>query len=137
MSINDLSTVNAVLNSISFVLLITGYRFIKRGNWQSHKKTMLSALAASALFLISYLFYHYHVGSVPYPHHDWRRLVYFIILVPHIILAGVMVPFILIAVWQAFRENYQKHRRIARWVFPMWLYVSVSGVVVYFMLYHW
>jgi uncharacterized membrane protein YozB (DUF420 family) len=96
---------------------------------------MVSALVSSAVFLICYLFYHSQVGSVPYPHHDWTRPVYFTVLIPHIILAAVMSPFILMAVWFAFREQFEKHRKIVRWLWPVWMYVSVSGVVIYLMLY--
>ena len=96
---------------------------------------MLSALATSILFLTSYLIYHFNVGSVPYPHHDWTRPVYFSILIPHTILATVMTPFIIIAVWRALHEDYEKHKKIVRWVWPVWMFVSVTGVIVYLMLY--
>lgn len=97
---------------------------------------MLSALITSILFLTSYLIYHYQVGSIPYPHHDWTRPLYFAILIPHIILAALMVPFIITIVWWAFRENFEKHRRLAKFVWPVWMFVSVSGIIVYLMLYH-
>jgi len=135
MNISDLSSVNAILNSISTVLLIIGYIQIKKQHRENHKKIMLGALGVSALFLTSYLIYHYYVGSVPYPHYDWTRSLYFAILIPHVILAALMTPFILIAVWFALREKFDKHRRLARWVFPVWLFVSLSGVAVYVMLY--
>lgn len=135
MNISDLSTVNAILNAISTILLITGYIQIKKQHRENHKKIMLGALAVSALFLTSYLIYHLYVGSVPYPYYDWTRPLYFIILVPHVILAALMTPFILLAVWFALHEKFDKHRRLARWVFPVWLFVSLSGVVVYVMLY--
>jgi putative membrane protein len=136
LDIGILSSVNALLNTFSAVLLISGYIKIRKHQREIHKRFMLSALAVSALFLISYLVYHYYVGSVPYPYYDWTRPLYFIILIPHIILAGLMTPFILITVWLALSRKYSKHRRLARWVFPVWLYVSVSGVLVYLMLYH-
>lgn len=136
MKITDLSTLNAVLNAISALLLIIGYRYIKRGEQEKHKRFMIAALVSSALFLTSYLIYHYNVGSVPYPYHDWTRPVYFIILIPHVILAAVMTPFILIAVWFALRERFDRHRRLVRWVWPVWIYVSISGVIIYLMLYH-
>lgn len=98
---------------------------------------MITALVTSALFLTSYLIYHFNVGSVPYPLNDWTRPVYFTILIPHTILATVMTPFILIAVWQALKSNFEKHKKIVHWVWPVWMFVSVSGVAVYFMLYHW
>ena len=135
MSAGDLPTLNAALNMTSAVLLTFGYINIRRGKQETHKKFMISALISSALFLTSYLIYHYQVGSVPYPYHDWTRTVYLIVLVPHIILAALMVPFILVMVWWAFRERFDRHRRIARWVWPVWMYVSVSGVTVYLMLY--
>ncbi|MBD3169904.1 MAG: DUF420 domain-containing protein [candidate division Zixibacteria bacterium] len=135
MNASYLPTLNAVLNSISFILLLIGYSYIRKGNPGAHKKLMLSALVSSAVFLTSYLIYHYNVGSVPYPYHDWTRPVYFIILVPHIILAALMTPFILVAVVYALRGNFQKHRKIARWVFPVWIFVSISGVIIYLMLY--
>lgn len=135
MSVNDLPTLNAVLNIISATFLTLGFIQIKNGNQAKHKKMMLSALVSSGLFLISYLIYHYYVGSVPYPHHDWTRPLYFIILIPHVILAGLMTPFIFTIVIMAFRENFAKHRRLAKIVWPVWMFVSISGVIVYLMLY--
>ena len=135
MSISDLPTVNAVLNSISTILLATGFIFIKKGKRELHKKIMLTALVSSLLFLTSYLYYHYQVGSIPYPYFDWTRWLYFVILIPHVILAGVMAPFIILAVWHALHDNFEKHKRLVRWVFPVWMYVSVTGVVIYVMLY--
>ena len=135
MDFGFLAHVNAVLNTTSAVFLLAGFLQIKKGHQATHKKLMLTALVSSALFLTSYLIYHYEVGSVPYPHQDWTRPVYFAILVPHVILAAVMVPFILLMVWWALRDAFDKHRRLARWVWPVWMFVSVSGVVVYLMLY--
>ncbi len=135
MSVTDLPTLNATLNLISAVFLALGYVFIKQGRPERHKKMMVAALITSALFLTSYLIYHYAVGSVPYPHHDWTRPVYFAILIPHVILAALMVPFVLMAVYFALRERYDKHTRITRWLWPVWMFVSISGVVVYLMLY--
>jgi uncharacterized membrane protein YozB (DUF420 family) len=117
------------------MLLLIGYLNIKRGNRHTHKKFMIGALVSSVLFLVSYLFYHAEVGSVPYPYFDWTRPIYYIILVPHVILAAVMVPFILLAVWHAWKERFEKHIKITRWVWPVWMYVSVSGVLIYIMLY--
>lgn len=135
MSVTDLPTLNAVLNAVSTVFLSLGYVQIRRGNQSTHQKLMISALVTSALFLTSYLIYHYQVGSVPYPYHDWTRPVYFAILVPHVILAAVMTPFIVGLVWLALTKRFERHRRLARWVWPVWMFVSVSGVVVYLMLY--
>lgn len=131
-----LSTVNASLNTLSGILLLAGFIHIKKGNIQTHKKWMIAAFVTSVVFLISYLIYHYEVGSVPYPHYDWTRPIYFAILIPHIILAAVMMPFILALLWFAWREKFDKHRALARWVWPVWMFVSVGGVVIYLMLYH-
>ncbi len=136
MNISDLSTLNALLNAVSATLLIAGYRYIKKGEQEKHKQFMVGALVVSALFLTSYLIYHYYVGSVPYPHHDWTRPVYFIILIPHVLLAGIMTPFILVAVWFALKTQFERHRKLVKWVWPVWIYVSLSGVVIYLMLYH-
>ena len=135
MSISDLPTVNAVLNGISVILLTIGYVHIKRDNRLTHKKFMIAAVISSAVFLTTYLIYHYHAGSVPYPYHDWTRPVYFVILIPHIILAAVMVPFILAALYFAFKAKFDKHRKIVRWIWPVWMFVSISGIAVYLMLY--
>jgi putative membrane protein len=135
MTVHDLPTLNAALNFISGTLLLAGYIQIKKGNRSVHKKIMLSALFSSLLFLTSYVIYHVQVGSVPYPYHDWTRAVYFIILVPHVILAAVMTPFIVTAVWFAWHERYDKHKRLVHWVWPVWMFVSVSGVTIYWMLY--
>lgn len=97
---------------------------------------MLSAFTTSTLFLISYLIYHYHVGSVPFQGQGWLRAVYFAVLVSHTILAVLIVPLVLITLTRALKENFDRHKRIARWTFPLWLYVSITGVIVYWMLYH-
>jgi putative membrane protein len=131
-----LSHVNASLNFISAVLLAFGYVAIKRGKQERHRKFMIAALISSALFLTSYLIYHANVGSVPYPHHDWTRPVYFTILIPHVTLAGLMVPFIIAAVYFALEGKFRQHTRITRWLWPVWMFVSISGVIVYVMLYH-
>ncbi len=136
MTASFLPTLNAILNFISVVFLTLGYIQIRKKNIAAHKRLMLSALITSILFLTSYLIYHYQVGSIPYPHHDWTRPLYFAILIPHIILAALMVPFIITIVWWAFRENFEKHRRLAKFVWPVWMFVSVSGIIVYLMLYH-
>ena len=135
MSVTDLPALNATLNAISFVLLVTGYVFIRRGDRQSHKRCMLSALAVSGLFLTSYVIYHVQVGSVPFKGTGWIRTVYFAVLIPHVILAAAIVPLILVTVSRGLSAKYDKHRRIARWTLPLWLYVSITGVIVYVMLY--
>jgi putative membrane protein len=128
-------TLNAILNAVAACLLLVGFIMIKRGRHNTHKTFMLAALVASAAFLISYLIYHQQAGSVPYPYHDWTRPIYFAILIPHVILAAVMVPFIILAVVHAYRGRFDRHRRITRWLWWVWMFVSVSGVAIYLMLY--
>jgi putative membrane protein len=135
MSVTDLPALNATLNTISTVLLITGWVFIRRGDRRKHKACMIAALITSALFLTSYVIYHAQVGSVPFRRTGWIRTVYFSVLIPHVILAAAVVPPILITVSRGLSAKYDKHRRIARWTLPIWLYVSVTGVIVYLMLY--
>jgi uncharacterized membrane protein YozB (DUF420 family) len=135
MTVTDLPTLNACLNLTATVCLLFGYVFIKRGNRVVHKRFMLAALIASALFLISYVIYHAEVGSVPYGHYDWTRPLYFAILMPHVVLAALQTPFIVTLVVFAFRERFDRHRRLARIVWPVWIFVSVSGVTIYAMLY--
>ena len=135
MSVTDLPTLNAGLNILCTLLLVRGYLQIRRGARQAHQKSMLAALVCSVLFLCSYLIYHVQVGSVPYPHYDWTRPLYFAVLIPHVILAALMVPFVALVVWRAYNRDFARHRRLARWVWPTWMFVSVSGVVVYLMLY--
>ena len=137
MTIQDLPTLNASLNSIAAFLLLSGYIAIKKNKKILHRNLMISALVVSAVFLTSYLIYHYHVPSKKFPDLGWIKTVYLLILVPHIILAAVMVPMILKTFWHAYRQDWEKHKKIARLTFPIWMYVSVTGVIVYFMLYHW
>jgi len=134
-SVAQLPTLNAALNTLSAVLLFTGYLYIRSKNRSAHRVCMLSAFASSILFLISYLIYHYHVGSVPFKGQGWIRPIYFTILLTHTILAVTVVPLALVTLSRALRERFDAHRRIARWTLPIWLYVSVTGVVVYLMLY--
>lgn len=135
MSISDLPTLNAILNSISATFLFAGYYFIKQKKELIHKRLMISATVMSALFLVSYLIYHYAVGSVPYPYHDWTRPLYFAILIPHVMLAAVMAPFIIALLYLALRKRFDKHRRLARFIWPVWIFVSLSGITIYLMLY--
>jgi uncharacterized membrane protein YozB (DUF420 family) len=134
-SISQLPSLNAALNSLSAVLLLTGYLYIRARNRSAHRACMLSAFASSILFLISYLIYHYHVGSVPFKGQGWIRPLYFTILLTHTTLAVAVVPLALVTLNRALHERFDAHRRIARWALPIWLYVSVTGVVVYLMLY--
>ena len=126
---------DASLNGTSAVLLLTGRSLIKRGNMVAHRSVMITALVSSSLFLASYLYYHWHVGSVHFQGQGWARPVYFSILISHTILAAVIVPMIIITLSRALRERFDRHRAIARWTYPLWLYVSVTGVVIYVMLY--
>ena len=135
-SISDLPTINAALNGTSAVLIGTGVYFIKRKNIQAHKACMIGALAVSTLFLTSYLTYHYNVGSVRFTKSGWMRDIYFPLLISHTILAGVVLPLVLRTAFLAFKGRFPSHMRIAKWTFPTWMYVSVTGVVVYLMLYH-
>jgi uncharacterized membrane protein YozB (DUF420 family) len=136
LSMEMMPTLNAGLNALSACFLVLGYVYIRRGQQQHHQRSMVVALCCSALFLGSYLVYHYHVGSVPYPHRDWTRPLYFAILVPHVVLAALVVPFVLVLVWHAWRGRFDRHKKLARWVWPVWIFVSASGVLVYLMLYH-
>jgi uncharacterized membrane protein YozB (DUF420 family) len=129
--------INATTNGISALLLVTGRILIKRGHRDAHRAVMLAALFSSSVFLSSYLYYHYHVGSVHFQGQGFWRPVYFALLISHVILAAAIVPMILITLSRALRGRFDQHRAIARWTFPLWLYVSVTGVIVYFMLYHW
>lgn len=129
------ATLNAFLNALSAGLLLAGRIRIARNDMQGHKRIMLMALTTSAMFLISYVIYHAQVGSVPYPHHDWTRILYFVNLIPHVILAALMVPFIIAAVTFALKNDFARHTKLTVWVWPVWMYVSVSGVIVYTMLY--
>jgi uncharacterized membrane protein YozB (DUF420 family) len=129
--------INASLNGTTTVLLVTGRWLISKGQVAAHKLIMITAVVTSTLFLISYLYYHFHVGSVHFQGTGWSRPVYFTILISHVILAAAIVPLVIITLTRALRERFDKHRAIARWTFPLWLYVSVTGVLVYFMLYQW
>jgi putative membrane protein len=131
-----LPTLNALLNSTSAVFLLVGHRFIKRGNTQSHKKCMIGAVCTSVLFLISYLTYHYFHGTTRFLGEGWIRPVYFTILTSHTILAAGIVPLVIVTLRRGLKEIFDKHKRIARWTYPLWLYVSVTGVIIYVMLYH-
>ena len=135
MSLTDLPTLNAFLNATAAVLLTAGYLQIRAGHIQTHKKLMISAFTVSVLFLVSYLVYHSQVGSVPYQKTGPIRTVYFAILISHSILAA-LVPFLaIVTLRRGLKNRIPKHRQIARWTLPIWLYVSVTGVVVYLMLY--
>ena len=127
---------NAILNSTSAILLLAGFRFIRRGRIQAHRNCQVTAVVTSTLFLVSYLTYHYYHGATKFLGQGLVRPFYFTLLLTHTVLAIVIVPFILITLYRAARGDFIRHRRIARWTLPLWLYVSVTGVLVYLMLYH-
>jgi putative membrane protein len=128
-------SVNAALNATSALLLVVGWRFVRRGEIARHRACMLTAFVLSALFLVGYLVHHARAGSVPFEGTGTLRRVYFGLLVPHIVLSAVVLPMALATIWHGWHGNVAAHRRIARWTLPLWLYVSASGVAVYWMLY--
>jgi uncharacterized membrane protein YozB (DUF420 family) len=134
-SISDLPALNATLNAVSAVFLSAGYILIRRGHRATHKKCMLAALAASTAFLTSYVVYHVETGSRSFPGHGTIRIVYFVILVSHVLLAATILPLALTTTARGLRAQYGRHVKVARWTLPIWLYVSVTGVVIYVMLY--
>ena len=135
MTIHDLPAVNATLNAAAAVLLMWGYILIRRRSIAAHRKVMLAAFATSSVFLACYLIYHFNVGSVRFPRTGTIRTVYLSILATHTALAVTVPPLAIITLSRGLRERFDRHRRIARWTLPVWLYVSVTGVVVYWMLY--
>jgi uncharacterized membrane protein YozB (DUF420 family) len=134
-TVSDLPALNAALNATCAVLLVIGWTLIKRGRIRQHRAVMIAAVSTSALFLISYLIYHAQVGSVRFTGTGAIRTVYFTVLLTHTVLAAVIVPMVLITLSRGLSGRYDPHRRIARWTMPIWLYVSVTGVIVYLMLY--
>jgi uncharacterized membrane protein YozB (DUF420 family) len=134
-SIASLPLVNAILNGIATVLLVTGYICIRRRRITAHRTSMIAAFATSVLFLISYLIYHAHTGSRPFPGRGPIRTVYFAILISHVVLAAVIPPLAGVTLWRGLRGRFDRHVPLARWTLPLWLYVSVTGIVVYLMLY--
>src|SRR5690606_2670413 len=135
MNWRDLPTLNATLNATAAVLLVIGWRLIVARRVEAHRRTMLAAFACSTLFLVSYLTYHYQVGSVRFPGTGGARTLYLAILLSHTMLAAVVPVLALITLSRALARRFDRHRRIARWTLPIWLYVSLSGVAVYWMLY--
>jgi putative membrane protein len=137
LDVSALPTVNAVLNGASAALLAAGFGFIRRRRVAAHRACMLGAFAVSVLFLVCYLVYHYHAGSRRFAGAGWIRPVYFMLLVSHIVLAAAVVPLALTTIYRGLSAQLSRHVRLARWTLPIWLYVSVTGVVVYLFLYHW
>ena len=135
MQIADLPALNAALNLLATTFLVAGYVLIRRGRRELHRNCMLAALTTSALFLTSYVIYHANAGSRPFPGQGAVRVVYFAILIPHVVLAATVLPLALLTTARGLRGQYDRHVRIARWTLPIWLYVSVTGVIIYLMLY--
>jgi uncharacterized membrane protein YozB (DUF420 family) len=134
-SVHDLPLLNALLNGSSALCLIAGFYFIRTHDIRRHRACMIAAFACSALFLTSYIVYHFQVGSIRFRGEGGIRAVYFAILISHTLLAATVPPLAVITLKRALRARFEKHRRIARWALPVWLYVSVTGVVIYLMLY--
>ncbi len=135
MTLTDLPLLNASLNATSAALLLLGYAFIRNGHVRLHRAAMVGAFTVSTLFLISYLVYHANVGSKPFPGRGAIRPVYFAILISHIVLAATVPPLALVTLIRALRGRFDRHVAVARWTLPVWLYVSVTGVIIYVMLY--
>lgn len=127
--------IDATLNGTTAILLAIGHRFIKRGSVIRHRATMIAAFGTSSVFLGCYLYYHFHVGSVRFRGEGWSRPLYFSILISHTVLAALVVPMILATLAFGLTNKFDRHRRLARWTYPIWMYVSVTGVIVYLMLY--
>ena len=134
-TLRDLPALNAGLNATSALLLLIGWLLIRAGRREAHRRVMLAAVVSSAAFLVSYLTYHAQVGSVRFQGRGWVRTAYFTILITHTVLAAAIVPLVLITLNHGLRERFDRHRRIARVTLPLWAYVSVTGVVIYWMLY--
>jgi uncharacterized membrane protein YozB (DUF420 family) len=133
---HDLPAVNAALNGIAATLLLTGHAYVRRGRVSRHRACMTAALCVSALFLVSYVIYHAEVGSVRFTEGGWPRVLYVAVLATHVPLAAAVVPLALLTMRRALRGEFARHVRLARWTYPIWVYVSVTGVMVYLMLYH-
>lgn len=137
MEIRDLPALNAALNATSAVLLLLAFAAIRRGDVHRHRALMLSAVGVSVVFLASYLTYHFQHGSTKFTATGWPRALYFSVLISHTVLAAALVPMVVVTLRRGLARRDEAHRRIARWTWPVWLYVSVTGVLIYFMLYQW
>jgi uncharacterized membrane protein YozB (DUF420 family) len=133
---SQLPALNAILNGTAAVLILSGIYLIKTGRRRAHRTAMISAFIASSLFLVSYLTYHAHIGSKHFPGQGTARTIYYSILLTHTVLAVVVVPMVLVTLTRGLKGRIDRHRPIARWTYPVWLYVTVTGVVIYVMLYH-
>jgi putative membrane protein len=136
-SISDLPAINASLNLVSTVFIAMGWYFIRQGAWRRHMTCMIAAVVSSTCFLVGYITYHVHVGEKSSGYTGWIAAIYFPILASHVLLAFVTLPLVILTLIPVFRRRWDRHRRIARWTIPIWLYVSVTGVFVYLMLYKW
>jgi uncharacterized membrane protein YozB (DUF420 family) len=136
MTLSDLPAINAGLNSLSTVFLTAGYIFIRRQRQVAHRNCMIGAVISSALFLTCYVIYHYNAGRTTFRDPAWFRPIYLAILLTHTILAVAIVPMVLMTLYRAARRQFERHKRISRWTWPIWIYVSVTGVLIYFLLYH-
>jgi len=134
MTFSDLPAVNATLNGLSALFLLAGYSFIRRKNQAAHQKCMLSDVVTSTLFLACYITYHVKAGRTVFPH-NWFRPIYLILLTSHTILAVTIIPMVIITLSRALRQRFDLHKKIARWTWPLWMYVSVTGVIIYLLLY--
>ncbi len=137
MTISDLPAINASLNLISTVFISAGWFWIRRNVWKRHVPCMIAAVISSALFLTGYIVYHVHVGEKSSGYRGWLAAIYFPMLASHVLLAFVTLPLVILTLIPVFRRRWDRHRRIGRWTMPIWLYVSVTGVIVYLMLYKW
>ena len=137
MTITDLPAINASLNFVSMIFISTGWYLIRRGAWRRHVACMITAVTSSTLFLVGYIVYHVHVGEKSSGYTGWIAVIYFPMLASHVLLAFVTLPLVIVTLIPAFRRRWDQHRRIGRWTMPIWLYVSVTGVLVYLMLYKW
>jgi putative membrane protein len=135
LQLSDLPAINAGLNSTSAVFLLAGYYFIRKRDQNAHRNCMIGALVTSSLFLVSYLTYHFNAGRTVFRDPAWFRPIYLTILITHTLLAVVIVPMVLVTLSRALKARFDSHRRIARWTWPIWMYVSVTGVVIYLLLY--
>lgn len=136
-SISDLPAINASLNAVSTVFISLGWFFIRRDIWQRHVPCMIAAIISSTLFLIGYITYHLHIGEKSSGYTGWIAAVYFPILASHVLLAFVTLPLVIVTLVPVFQRRWDRHRRLGRWTMPIWLYVSVTGVIVYLFLYQW
>jgi putative membrane protein len=137
MTISDLPAINASFNLVSTLFIASGWYMIRRGAWRRHMACMITAVVSSTFFLVGYIVYHVHVGEKSSGYTGWIAAIYFPILASHVLLAFVTLPLVILTLVPVFRRRWDRHRRIARWTIPIWLYVSITGVIVYLMLYKW